>query len=335
MTSLENMQFPVSHLITGIELAEEKGLPGKLLLAALEVDEALLSKPDATISGHHYKKMIELGLRMHQDVRPFSLVLAEKLTFTSHGLLGLAVVSSQNILEALELGSRYASTTFPAISVSYEIADNKVIIESTTIPELDQISAFVNETTAFAIMLFSNFLTSPVTPERIEFTHEATHDTQIYESFFKCPVLFGQPKNLAVISQSCLNVPMKNANMVTLALLKPQLEASLKKQSINTWSEKVRLLWLEHAQKHHFLSLDEMAQMQNITARTLARKLEREESSYQQLISGIKTEMAIEYLKEGRKSNGEIAYLTGFKETTAFYRAFKKATGKTPNSFRT
>ena len=40
------------------------------------------------------------------------------------------------------------------------------------------------------------------------------------------------------------------------------------------------------------------------------------------------------YLKEPEMAICEVAYLTGFSETSAFHRTFKRWTGVTPKEFR-
>jgi AraC-like DNA-binding protein len=44
--------------------------------------------------------------------------------------------------------------------------------------------------------------------------------------------------------------------------------------------------------------------------------------------------MALQYLRDGRHSLAEIAFLVGFSDQANFTRAFRRWTGKTPRDLR-
>jgi AraC-like DNA-binding protein len=81
-------------------------------------------------------------------------------------------------------------------------------------------------------------------------------------------------------------------------------------------------------------SFEELAARMNMTASTLRRRLEAGGTSYQFIKDQARCTRAIEELQIDRKSNAEIAEELGFGDPSAFYRAFRKWTGATPNSFR-
>ncbi len=57
-------------------------------------------------------------------------------------------------------------------------------------------------------------------------------------------------------------------------------------------------------------------------------------TSHQELLDEMRQEPAIRYLREPGMAVCEVAYLLGFSESSAFHRAFKRWTGKTPNEYR-
>lgn len=72
-----------------------------------------------------------------------------------------------------------------------------------------------------------------------------------------------------------------------------------------------------------------------ISPRTLQRRLAAEGVSYQQLVDLVRREAAERLLSEASVAVGEVGYLLGFSEPSAFHRAFKRWHGVTPQQYRT
>ena len=68
--------------------------------------------------------------------------------------------------------------------------------------------------------------------------------------------------------------------------------------------------------------------------RTLKRRLQEEGTTFQDLLDSVRCDLAKRYLEEPRLALGEVSFLLGFSEPSAFHRAFKRWTGKTPLAYR-
>ena len=71
-----------------------------------------------------------------------------------------------------------------------------------------------------------------------------------------------------------------------------------------------------------------------VSVRSLNRILSDEGTTYRELIDQVRQELVSHYLGDRRVSIGETAFLLGFSELSAFYRAFHRWTGQTPAEFR-
>ena len=67
---------------------------------------------------------------------------------------------------------------------------------------------------------------------------------------------------------------------------------------------------------------------------TLRHRLQSEGQSYASIKDEIRRDLAIEMLLHGHSSVGDIAAQVGFSEPSAFHRAFRKWTSKSPAAFR-
>jgi AraC-like DNA-binding protein len=72
----------------------------------------------------------------------------------------------------------------------------------------------------------------------------------------------------------------------------------------------------------------------HMSPRTLQRRLNDEGTSFAKVLAGLRRDLALRYLLEPRRTINEVAFLLGFVEVSAFHRAFKRWTGKTPAEYQ-
>lgn len=71
-----------------------------------------------------------------------------------------------------------------------------------------------------------------------------------------------------------------------------------------------------------------------MSIRSLQAKLNEEGTSYNELVTGVRKEMAAAYLRQMDYSISEIGYLLHYSEPSAFHNAFKNWMGITPGQYR-
>lgn len=81
-------------------------------------------------------------------------------------------------------------------------------------------------------------------------------------------------------------------------------------------------------------SMEAMAKLLGMSSRSLQRRLADEGTRYNDLLADVRAEFAKRYLTRGTLSASEVAYLVGFTEPPAFFKAFKRWTGMTPREFQ-
>lgn len=81
-------------------------------------------------------------------------------------------------------------------------------------------------------------------------------------------------------------------------------------------------------------TLTQVAPALNMTPRTLIRRLERDGTAFQTIKDGLRRDIAIRDLQDGRKSVDQIALDVGFSSSANFYKAFRRWTGTTPGTYR-
>ena len=85
---------------------------------------------------------------------------------------------------------------------------------------------------------------------------------------------------------------------------------------------------------HGKANVEAVAQQLAVSPRTLARRLSEEDTSFSDVLEGLRNDLAARYLAGKEFGIAQIAWLLGYQETSAFSRAFKRWTGKAPRDIR-
>lgn len=171
-------------------------------------------------------------------------------------------------------------------------------------------------------------------PLRVSFTRpEPENGRQSFEDCFKAPVSFNDTKNAIYFDKADMHEALPSAN-AELARRNDEIVieylARLKKDNIVRQVEAniVELLPKGECNK------DVVAAQLNMTPRTLQNKLEREGTTYQDILDKLRKNLACQYIRQKNMPIREITYLLGFSDTSNFARAFKSWTGESPSSYR-
>lgn len=193
----------------------------------------------------------------------------------------------------------------------------------------------VNET-GFAVLIqfCRSLVRGTANPLAVEFVHPPSADVKSYEDFFGCPVLFNREKALVRVSAETLAAPLKSPDPILMQVLEQhadRLLAQLPQQ--DEIVEKVRKA-IAHALREGEPNIEQISKRLHCSARTLQRRLTQSGTSFREQLNLIRHELASSYLRDPRLQIVDIAMLLGYSEHSAFTRAYREWTGKTPNEFR-
>lgn len=173
--------------------------------------------------------------------------------------------------------------------------------------------------------------------KEVHFSHPAPSNPALqadYENYFGCPVRFDQPESAWVVP-----IEMMTAQ---LRLPSPSLQLTLERHARLLLSERTKKPSLRERIKAQLrvllmqgnISRDYLASELGVSSRHLHRQLQKAGSSYSQLVSELRIEMAKILLQDPLLSIEAIAQRLGFSESTPFIRWFRQHFGSTPRQYR-
>ena len=169
-------------------------------------------------------------------------------------------------------------------------------------------------------------------PSAVNFIHQVPFASEHYEALLGCPVEFGCSKVRIAIALQALTIPINSHNPYLLSLLEKQANALVDDTADEFLSALQGIMVEGIAQGQPTLGF--AAARMNISNRTLHRRLESRNTHFQALLQQTRQRLAQHYLADLSLSLNEISFLLGYSEQSAFNRAFKKWTARSPKKYR-
>jgi len=250
----------------------------------------------------------------------------------AHGPMGLAALSSDTLWDAMVTMNRYAPLRNAAFNHRCFQQGDSAIVEFLPRLHLGGYEKFMGYTTVLAVFNVYRAISEDVASDTTRLTFPWGMPPGPRTSAIT-PTAFDFNKNFLGI-----RVPMKTAMQPSQSAdpdlckrLKMAGEEELTK-SMGSTAAKVRHLL--HQKTPAWPSLQEVADKLAMSKRTVIRKLESEDLSYQLLLDEARSELACWFIRRSDMSLGEIAEKTGFSDQASFTKSFRRLKGCTPSESR-
>jgi AraC-like DNA-binding protein len=308
------------------------------LLRDAQIDPATLASPEGRFRPEQVDRLVVLATE-RSGRTDLGFELGRLLRLSSHDILGYGMLSSPTVDQALKLVSRYFSLITPTYTLRYRCDDK--IAEALVLPQL-ALSARVREVhlEAIAVAFYEHvrsLLSGDLPACNIDLSFEAPAHVARYRELGTAVVHFGQqnlPGARIVLERDVVMRPLAMADDNALRLARSRCDALLSQITQGArLSDWVQMMLREAADGQP--KLEELAQILNLSARTLERRLADEQSSFRDLARHARYERASELLRGGRLSVTQIAYQLGYTDVANFTRAFRREAGISPSAFIT
>ncbi|MDC0679320.1 AraC family transcriptional regulator [Sorangium atrum] len=187
---------------------------------------------------------------------------------------------------------------------------------------------------ATMLMLGRSFTGAPISPARVELASAAPADVRPHERIFAAPIAWSAPVPRLIFDDAALDQPLPQHDAVLQEIVSRSAEALLAALATKeTWSARTREALLGLL-RDGSPDIARVAKSLGTSRRTLQRRLTSEGQTFESVIDQVRYEMAAGLLADEQRSIAEVAWLVGFRELSAFYRAFRRWSGRTPAEYR-
>ena len=158
-------------------------------------------------------------------------------------------------------------------------------------------------------------------------------DTRPYEAFFGCPLVVGEAFTLTLAAHDASR-PFLTENAGMWKSFEPELRRRMVEAGEQrTIREQVEAVLLELLPSGR-TQMKDVARELGLGARTLQRRLSEEQTTWLEVFNGTRERLARHYLQSSEMSPAEVSFLLGFEDPNSLFRAFRRWTGTTPESWR-
>lgn len=306
-------------------------------LTSKDLKDLPISPEDAEslefISADEHLRAHEL---LDQKLKPgFAIRVGQQMKIDDYGVLGLSWRTCSRVREIFERSERY----FKLLSNTYnwEVQEGESISQIILNREAHNRGMQLSSEASLSatVVVIQAMSEQKLGPLEVCFKHNPPKDLTSFTEAFKCKINFNQPQYSISYRTIDLNLRTAKADASINEYLLKQVDEETKGIKIqgNKFVQDVELL-IQDALPTGIPSIHHIADLTAMSNRTLTRRLSDAGVTYRDLIKKKQETIAMDMLRNTDQSIGEIAFLTGFSEQSAFNRAFKKWTGLTPSEFR-
>jgi len=315
--------------------ARAMGADPALLASRAAFDVSRASDPDARIALHTETLLWDEAARLTGD-GVFGLHAAERLCPGAFDVIDYAVRTAPTLRAGLERLARYNRLVHDAAVFSL-VRDGDHLRVEHSLQGVKQSRHAAEFTLASTLVVGAQINDSPIWPTKVTFQHAAHAPMVEYLRLFGVPPSFSAPTNTLVFSLELLEQPLPKSDPLLSRVIERHAEALLvaRPAPAETTAARVRRILCETMGKDDAaVTLTGAANRLRMSERSLQRRLAEEAQTFDVLLDELRHELAARYLADKKLAIAEVAFLLGYSEPSAFHRAFKRWTGKTPTQAR-
>ncbi len=301
------------------------------LQAGADLDK--LKKHDARLPCHIMQRVWDVAVAHTQDP-DLAIRVAQYFKPTAYSALGMTMVASRNVYDALKRASRYACFIGNAHHSYLEESKTEVAFVLRSRTDLKPLTNVhgMSATLCCLYKVLQEVAAGDLSVKEVHFEQSLPCGDAL-KTFFSCPVYFASDCNKLVFEKSDLFSVQPFAQSQLASSLDDWLEEYLYKNQKNRISTRVQKILLKNILDGE-IDLTMVASSLAMSIRVLQRKLQGEGTVYSELLDGCRKKLSIQLILDNQHQLSEVSSMLGFSDQSNFTRAFRRWTGTTPLQYR-
>lgn len=323
---------------------EQRGVTSSEVARGIDAELKFPAAADYRIPGSTVERLFAFS-QTRLDDSLVGLHMAEAYNPGTLDILGYVVLSCHTIGEVLSRFARYARLLNDGMRVEVVHESNSAYCRVEYDSSMDNYLVRDAQHAMDALWTgvarnLASLTAKPLVATEVWFRHAVPGGAnradieREYVRILGAPVKFGAIEDRFILRASYLDEPILSANPALLQLFEQHADAALAKLDTHGTRAGQVIRLLAERMKGAVPTLGDVARELAMSERNLQRALRDDGTSFQKLVDELRCELAINHLANPSTSAGQVGFLLGFSEPSAFHRAFRRWTGKAPSEFR-
>lgn len=317
-----------------VSLLNSFAINPKTVLEKFHINVSTLNYSDTLIPLRCVVRLLEESAVLTKS-KSFGLELSRYQNIEVLGPIALVIRHAKTVRNALALAIKYLEIHSPGIVLSVYEQSSLVsgAVELSIAVQSDENNIAI-QSLELCIADLHNMLSLIVgekyIPLQVAFPH--AKQSNRYRSIFKSKTTFNHFRGGIHISPELLDISLQTTNQYYLKVAESFLQHNynLKEEALKEKVQRLLSRFLGTKQD----TKESICKMLAIHPRTLQRKLEKENTKFEQIKEEVKKEVLYTYLTKTQINLHHLTQLVGYSELSAMSRACKQWFGKSPTTIR-
>lgn len=332
-----NPELPGTYINLLVDMVKRWNISAEQFLDGSGITLEQLNKPYWYVEFNSLNNLLEHAIQLTYEPA-LAGYLALEMKVSCYGSVGMTAMVSTNLGEALKILEQFIGARCDAFKPELKQEQDYIYWSIHQPLKAFQLSP---DATIFLLLGFvqiAKHLTglSSLGTVKLNMSEPVGFSKLKNELCVDC--LFNEKQNVWIFPKEYLSQPILTADPMLAPLLKAQCKKDLDKLKLRSgWkaevSQVIKKLLINN--QGEILKVKQVAQMMNMSERSLQRYLATDNTSFSALVNLTRKQYAHHLLENSSTSIETVALSLGYADTSHFTRAFKRWMGVTPKYYRT